>query len=334
MEEGAQTATFVKNIPTKSISVSYFESTPVEETYQEEIVLKPGNLFRKPVTESQTKSRTTMKRVEKKRSLQAIRLDFLDGMGCEKVSFDFCMIPAGSFIMGDKTNGPVHPVSISTDFYMGKYPVTQAQWEAVMGSNPSKFKGADLPVEQVSWDDCQEFIRRLNAITKDTYCLPTEAEWEYACRAGSTGKYCFGDNEALLGEYAWFSANSGNQTQPVGKKKPNAWGLHDMHGNVWEWCQDWYGDYPAGAVTDPQGAYSGTDRVPRGGGWYDDAGDATSAGRGGGVPDGRFTHLGFRLVTHAGHRIMDVARLAGEYTVPVDERKKDDNNESQPSRWF
>ena len=333
MEKDALAALFVKHVIADSVSIYFEENCSVEETYLEEVVIRPGSFFRRAVTEMQTKVRQVMKRVRKSRSLQGIRLDFLDGMGSRKVSFDFCLVPSGRFTMGDKANGPVHQVTISSDFYLGKYPVTQAQWEAVMGSNPSKFIGSDLPVEQVSWEDSQEFIKRLNAITKGAYRLPTEAEWEYACRAGSTGTYCFGDSEALLGEYAWYSANSGSQTQPVGKKKANAWGLHDMHGNVWEWCLDWYGDYPSFAVTDPCGASTGSDRVPRGGGWYDDACHVTSSGRGGGAPDGRFTHLGFRLVSLSADQVMDVAHLTGEYPFPVEKNNKGDKD-SQQLRWF
>ena len=142
-------------------------------------------------------------------------------------------------------------MTITKPFYLGKYEVTQEQWEAVMGSNPSHFKGPKNPVEQVSWDDCQQFLVKLNAKSGgqgSKFVLPTEAQWEYACRAGSTGKFCFGDDEKQLGEYAWYEANSGDKTHPVGEKKPNTFGLHDMHGNVWEWCQDWYGEYGAEAV--------------------------------------------------------------------------------------
>jgi formylglycine-generating enzyme required for sulfatase activity len=297
IEQNAKSATFFRQTNTSAISVSYEEAYPVEETYQEEVVIKSGGLFRKAITELQTKSRTTMKIVQKSYSLQGIRLDILDGLGNSSNSFEFCQIPSGSFMMGDdKGNGPIHQVTISQDFYLGKFTVTQAQWETVMGNNPSKFKGANLPVEKVAWDDCQEFIRNLNATCKGAFRLPTEAEWEYACRAGSNGEYCFGDNETQLGDYAWYSANSGKQTQPVGKKRPNAWGLHDMHGNVFEWCQDWHNTYPSGRATDPQGASSGSFRVYRGGCWSRNANEAMSAHRISCAPNHRYDILGFRLV--------------------------------------
>jgi formylglycine-generating enzyme required for sulfatase activity len=170
-----------------------------------------------------------------------------------------------------------HAVTISKAFYMGKYTVTQEQYEKVMGSNPSKFKGAKKPVENVSWDDAQEFCRKLSTTSAKTVRLPTEAEWEYACRAGSATAYCFGDDEAGLAEYAWHGTSG--TTDPVGEKKPNAWGLYDMHRNVYEWCQDRYGDYPAGAATDPQGPVEGADRVMRGGCWVTSPGDCRSAHR-------------------------------------------------------
>jgi formylglycine-generating enzyme required for sulfatase activity len=169
--------------------------------------------------------------------------DFTNSIGME-----FVLIPAGAFEMGSPSNeagrddddGPIHQVTIKNAFYMGKYEVTQEQWRAVMGDNPSYFTGNDnLPVEQVSWDDVQEFIRKLNAKEgTDKYRLPSEAEWEYACRAGTTTRYSFGDSESRLGEYAWYTDNSGSKTHPVGQKKPNPWGLYDMHGNVWEWVLD------------------------------------------------------------------------------------------------
>jgi formylglycine-generating enzyme required for sulfatase activity len=212
--------------------------------------------------------------------------------------FEFCPIPAGTFLMGSKQEQPIHPVTLTRPFDMGRFPVTQAQWEAVMGANPSQFQGADRPVEQVSADDCREFIARLNASGVGTFRLPTEAEWEYACRAGSTGKFCFGDDERLLGDFAWTSSNSDGQSQPVGRKKPNAWGLHDVHGNVWEWCQDWWDDYLPGPATDPQGAPSGFmgARVFRGGCWRGGADFAACAHRGGRGAGYKASILGLRLV--------------------------------------
>ena len=161
----------------------------------------------------------------------------------------FTLIPAGEFMMGSEENDwekPVHKVKIRKPFYLGTCPVTQREWKSVMGDNPSKFKGNDLPVEQVSWNDVQEFIRNLNEKEgTGKYRLPSEAEWEYACRAGTTTRYSFGDDEFELGGYAWYLENSyPMETHPVGKKNPNPWGLYDMHGHVWECVQDkWHNDY-------------------------------------------------------------------------------------------
>ncbi len=224
----------------------------------------------------------------------------------DNVGIEFVLIPAGDFLMGsndadaDKDEQPIHKVIISRPFYLGKYEVTQAQWQAVIGENPSHFKGEKQPVEQVSWDDVQKFVRRLNDKEgREVYRLPTEAEWEYAARAGSTTAFSFGDDHSQLGEYAWYSENSGNDTHPVGTRKANAWGLHDMHGNVWEWVQDWYGRYEAETVTDPVGPVSGSYRGARGGGWYDDAGYCRSAYRSHAAPVNRGHDLGFRLLRTA-----------------------------------
>ncbi len=176
--------------------------------------------------------------------------------------------------------------------------VTQKQWKAVMGSNPSYFKGDDLPVEKVSWDDAQELIRKLNQREGgDTYRLPTEAEWEYACRAGTTTRFSFGDDESRMGEYAWYVGNSRDRTHPVAQKEPNSWGLYDMHGNVREWCQDRYGDYPLSSVIDPKGPSGGSGRVYRGGSWrYEPRRRVRSAYRNWYNPDFRYIDLGFRLL--------------------------------------
>jgi formylglycine-generating enzyme required for sulfatase activity len=188
------------------------------------------------------------------------------------LGIEFVLIQPGEFLMGSNSGfddeKPPHQVRISKPFYLGQYEVTQGQWQAVMGRNPSSLAGeATLPVENVSWEDVQEFVRRLNAKEGGPkYRLPTEAEWEYAARAGTSTAYSFGDSERQLGEYAWYYDNSGIKTHPVGQKKPNAWGLYDMHGNVEEWVQDWYGPYKAGAAVDPAGPSSGSSRVSRGGG--------------------------------------------------------------------
>ncbi len=210
------------------------------------------------------------------------------------------LIPPGIFMMGSELSGdekPVHRVEITRPFYLGVYPVTQAEWKKVMGSNPSSFKGDRNPVETISWDDCQKFIKNLNSMEKtDSYRLPTEAQWEYACRAGSEGKWCFGDNESELVKYAWYDKVSGNETHPVGELKPNAWGLYDMHGNVWDWCEDYYGSYPSGSVTDPTGPSSGSYRVGRGGSWDYYVEDCRSAYRNYLSPEFRSSNLGFRLL--------------------------------------
>jgi formylglycine-generating enzyme required for sulfatase activity len=179
---------------------------------------------------------------------------------------------------------------------VGVTEVTQAQYEAVMGTNPSHFKGATNPVEEVTWNDATEFCKKLSEKTRQAVRLPTEAEWEYACRAGGNTGFSFGDADDRLGDYAWYRANSGDTTHPVAQKKPNAWGLYDMHGNVWEWCADWYGDYPKGAVTDPQGPAAGTARVLRGGGWSSDPTYCRSALRRGSSPGRRSGDFGFRVV--------------------------------------
>ena len=209
------------------------------------------------------------------------------------------LIPAGTFTMGTnatdqdwlKDSRPVHEVTISHDFWLGKYDVTQAQWVAVMGRNPSYFKGDDLPVETVSWTDAQGFIGTVNGATNGGFRLPTESEWEYACRAGTTGE-TYGNLDGI----AWYDGNSGKTTHPVGQKQPNAFGLYDMNGNVWQWCQDWYGDYPSGSVTDPQGASSGSFRVIRGGSWINTAPNVRSANRRRDDPGIRYSDLGFRLL--------------------------------------
>ena len=214
------------------------------------------------------------------------------------VKLEMVLVPAGKFKMGSPAsekersdNETQHEVTLTTPFYMGKYEVTQEQYEAVMGNNPSAFdKGAKLPVTGVSWNDCQEFITKLNAKTSGGYRLPTEAEWEYACRAGTTTAYSVGDSLTKI------DANiAGSNTKAVGSYKPNAFGLYDLHGNVFEWCEDWRGVYPAGVVTDPKGPATGTYRILRGGSFNYDGSNARSSFRYYYSPSKGNHRLGFRL---------------------------------------
>ena len=224
----------------------------------------------------------------------------------------FVPIPAGTFLMGSEgafaDERRVTKVKISKPYHLGKYEVTQDQWEAVMGRNPSHFVdcGGDCPVDSVSWSTVQVFLRKVNELGRETgfeYRLPTEAEWEYAARAGSTADTPSGDlrilgqrNAPVLGGIAWYDENSEGGPQPVGGKAANAWGLHDMLGNVWEWVEDRYGNYPGGSVTDPAGPSSGSRRVQRGGGWGSPAGSCRSSLRGNATPGYRYGDLGFRLL--------------------------------------
>jgi formylglycine-generating enzyme required for sulfatase activity len=227
--------------------------------------------------------------------LKEMAVDLGDG-----VKMEFVLIPDGSFMMGsDKISNakPVHRVTLTKPYYLGKFEVTQEQWEKVMGSNPSKFKGARNPVESVSWDDCQKFLEALQGkVPSQTFRLPTDAEWEYACRARTKTEYSYGDSPDKLSDYAWFDKNSERQTHPVGQKKPNAWGLYDMHGNIWEYCQDWHGEYSAKSATDPTGAATGSVRVLRGGSWFNSASDSRSAYRRSHDPSLRYNHSGLRVV--------------------------------------
>ena len=218
------------------------------------------------------------------------------------VDEDFVLVEPGTFIMGSENGDddelPVHEVQITQRYYLSKTEVTQAQWYAVMGNNPSRFRRLQNPVESVSWEEVQTFLQQLNELEgcDGCYRLPTEAEWEYAARAGSQSAYSFGDNAERLGMYAWYDANSGSKTHPVAQKLPNAWGLYDMHGNVWEWVQDWYGTYPDSMETDPQGPETGSPRVMRGGSWSSTARYVRSANRDDWWPGNRNSRVGFRLV--------------------------------------
>ena len=218
------------------------------------------------------------------------------------ISIDMVRVEAGTFTMGATAEmkipwddeKPTHRVTLTNDYYIGKYEVTQALWKAVMGNNPSSFKGDNLPVEEVSWDDCQDFISKLNRITGKTFRLPTEAEWEYAARGGNKSRGYQYSGSSNLSDVAWYKDNSGSKTHAVGTKQPNELGIYDMCGNVWEWCQDWYGKYSSSSQVNPTGATSGSSRVNRGG-CLIDARDCRSSCRGNNTPGSR-GYLGLRLV--------------------------------------
>jgi formylglycine-generating enzyme required for sulfatase activity len=210
-------------------------------------------------------------------------------------------IPAGDFQMGDPDGkaGTQHHVRITKPFYLSKFPVTQVQWEAVTGNNPSNFYGATRPVERVSWEDCQSFLRKLNMThgKAGKFGLPSEAQWEYACRAGSNTAFFFGDDPSRLGEYAWYEKNSDTETHPVGEKKPNAWGLHDMVGNLAQWCADWYDGryYDISPEDDPTGPATGSERVIRGCGLAPTESGCESGARSGCKPNERALSVGLRV---------------------------------------
>jgi formylglycine-generating enzyme required for sulfatase activity len=213
------------------------------------------------------------------------------------IGMKFAWVPPGPFRMGGKydTEKPGHRVTISLGFYFGVFPVTQAQWQAVMGYNPSRFRGGDRPVEQVSWHDCQEFSNKLALLTGRPIRLPTEAEWEYACRAGTTKDYHSGNNKTALTQVGWFGENSNDQTHPVGKLAGNAWGLFDMHGNVGEWCADGMRTYSAENETDPIEPDHADDRIVRGGAWCQNHHLCRAAWRGWDPTGVRYNITGLRV---------------------------------------
>jgi formylglycine-generating enzyme required for sulfatase activity len=235
-------------------------------------------------------------------------------MTVEDIGLELLPIPAGSFMMGSPASekdrldneGPQTEVTLTQDFWLGKTEVTQRQWEAIMGNNPSRFKGGNRPVERVNWEVAMEFCRKLTERERAAgrllgglkYTLPTEAQWEYACRAGATTRFSYGDDPDFeaIDEHAWYYQNSELQTHDVGEKLGNAWGLHDMHGNVVEWCLDWLTDgYPGGSVTDPSGPQSGMERVFRGGGWGNSAWHSRTAERGGDLLEIGWERHGLRV---------------------------------------
>jgi formylglycine-generating enzyme required for sulfatase activity len=282
------------------------EETKISRKAEAEAVAK---VDARAATEIETKKKAQISAKTKIKAKTAIGKKTLTG----PYGIKFVYISPGTFKMGSLKeesgrydNETQHEVTLTQGFYMQITEVTQGQWNTLMGNNPSFFSGCgdDCPVEQVSWNDVQQFIWRLNQLEgANKYRLPTEAEWEYACRAGSAEAFTSGRITAIecghndiLNDVAWFCGNSAKTTHPVAQKKSNAWGLYDMHGNVSELCQDWYGEYPPDRTTDPKGPASGIDHVVRGGGWDSHARHCRSACRGAISPGQKIYDVGFRLV--------------------------------------
>ena len=261
---------------------------------QQDIILPPEHM-RKPKQKPKPKPKPRPNKPSAAQTRKAI---------LDRLVANMVYVEGGTFTMGATPEQgsdafdeekPTHQVTLK-GFYIGKYEVTQAEWKAVMGENPSYFKGDNLPVDNVSWNDCQEFIRKLNELTGKNFRLPTEAEWEYAARGGrrSYGAKYAGDSD--IGSVAWYRGNSNDTTHPVGTKRANELGLYDMTGNVYEWCQDWYGDYSSASQTNPTGPGSGYVRVLRGGSWVYDARGCRLSFRYSNLPFNRNRNYGLRLV--------------------------------------
>ena len=284
------------------------ESVEKNRTYV--LVLNQMGMSSNPVDVSTTTSTVSVSPVQRLTAPSTISKDVITISVKDGISIEMVNVEGGTFMMGATkemrdpnvsllNEEPVHQVTLTNDYYIGKYEVTQALWQAVMGSNPSKYKGDNLPVEMVSWNDCQEFISKLNSLTGRKFRLPTEAEWEYAARGGkkSRGYQYSGSNS--ISDVAWYSGNCGNisgiNTHPVGKKQANELGIYDMTGNVWEWCQDMYGYYSFSAQKNPTGSTGGNKRVIRGGSWFNTRESCRTSDRADSSPDHHFEGLGLRL---------------------------------------
>ena len=255
---------------------------------------KPAVTKPKPAAKPKAKTKPAPRRNSTSHSGSTVSLS----AELNKLINNMVYVSGGTFIMGGDESSdqtPTHSVTLSS-YYICKYEVTQALWRAVMGSNPSKFKGDNLPVEQVSWNDCQTFINRLNSYTGRNFRLPTEAEWEFAARGGNYSRHYKYSSSNYISDVAWYCDNSGNRTHPVGTKQANELGLYDMSGNVWEWCSDWYGSYSSYSQSNPTGATSGFGRVERGGNWCGLARYCCSSHRSYYAPGNSFDGLGLRLV--------------------------------------
>ena len=270
-------------------------STPsnLQITLSKEAMATQQSIVSQPIEAQQPMEQTPVTNVDN------ISIPVKDG-----ISIDMVRVEAGTFTMGataemknpDYNEKPIHRVTLTNDYYIGKYEVTQALWQTVMGNNPSYFKGDNLPVEQVSWNDCKKFLSKLNRITGKMFRLPTEAEWEYAARGGNKSRGYQYSGSKKLSNVSWYKGNSGSKIHAVGTKQPNELGIYDMSGNISEWCQDWYAKYNSSSQVNPTGANSGSYRVVRGGSWGHDARYCRSSFRIYFTPDYRYINLGLRLV--------------------------------------
>ena len=261
---------------------------------------KPAVTKPKPATKPKAKPKPAPRRNSTSHSGSTVSLS----TELNKLINNMVYVSGGTFTMGgtseqgsdaDDSEKPTHSVTLSS-YYICKYEVTQALWRVVMGSNPSNFKGDNLPVEWVSWNDCQTFINRLNSYTGRNFRLPTEAEWEFAARGGNYSRRYKYSGSNYIGDVAWYDGNSGNRTHPVGTKQANELGLYDMSGNVWEWCSDWYGSYSSYSQSNPTRATSGSYRVIRGGSWGSRARFCRSSHRNSNTPGYGGISFGLRLV--------------------------------------
>ena len=259
---------------------------------------KPKPAVTKPKPAAKPKAKPKAKPVPRRNSTHHSSNTTSLSAELNKLINNMVYVSGGTFIMGGDESSdqtPTHSVTLSS-YYICKYEVTQALWRAVMGSNPSFSKGDNLPVEQVSWNDCQTFINRLNKYTGRKFRLPTEAEWEFAARGGNYSRHYKYSGSNNLDDVAWYANNSGNHSHPIGAKQANELGLYDMSGNVWEWCSDWDGSYSSNSQSNPTGPNSGSYRVKRGSSWSYSSRNCRSSSRGSGTPSYRSGELGLRLV--------------------------------------
>lgn len=263
-----------------------------------------GGQVRRPVKKQQTTSTAPEKKRQtpKKDSEQKPSKPSNEAI-IQRLVKNMVYVEGGTFTMGatseqgsdaESDEKPIHQVTLSS-FSIGKYEVTQEEWEAVMGNNPSSFKGAKRPVEHVSWSDCHQFIRKLRTLTGKNFRMPTEAEWEYAARGGNKSRGYKYSGSNILDDVGWYDSNSSSSTHDVGQLDPNELGLYDMSGNVWEWCADWYGSYDSNSQSNPGGPSSGSNRVRRGGSWYCHAGCCRVSYRNYYSPGRAYRDLGLRL---------------------------------------